>query len=113
MREYVAALNRFYLDNKELYELDFETKGFEWVLSDECDKNSVAFKRYSKNKEFLLIIINFSGSKQHINIDPSGLNEVFSTGKFATYNKDDLILEPFSGVVLKDAKIKISIKDIL
>ena len=66
MREYVAALNRFYLKNSELWDIDFDSDGFTWLLPSENDKNSVAYLRHSKKGDKLLILINFSGISQNI-----------------------------------------------
>jgi 1,4-alpha-glucan branching enzyme len=67
MREYVAALNRFYLEHRELWENDFSYLGFEWIFPDEAEKNLVAFKRKSQDSE-LVAIINFSGVSQSLEI---------------------------------------------
>ena len=69
MRSYVSALNAFYLSAKQLWELDFSTKGFEWIYADESDRNLVAFRRFSIDGKSLIIILNFSGSDQKIPID--------------------------------------------
>ena len=50
LRDYTAALNRFYLKTKELWELDFSEDGFSWISPDDADKNMVAYKRFSKSK---------------------------------------------------------------
>ncbi len=64
MSDYTMALNRFYLDQKELWELDFNRAGFEWIFADEADKNLVAYKRRTRSGKELIIIINFSGGEQ-------------------------------------------------
>lgn len=66
IREYVKALNNFYLENSQLWQLDFNPRGFEWVLADESDKNIVFYKRFSYDEEPLLVIVNFSGSDESI-----------------------------------------------
>jgi 1,4-alpha-glucan branching enzyme len=65
-REYVKALNNFYLENSQLWQLDFNPRGFEWVLADESDKNIVFYKRFSYDEEPLLVIVNFSGSDESV-----------------------------------------------
>lgn len=68
MREYVASLNRFYLERRELWELDFSSRGFQWVYADEAEKNTVVFKRLDAESNSILIAINFSGVTQRISI---------------------------------------------
>ena len=67
MRQYVASLNRYYLDTPELWTYDFDPKGFEWILADEAEKNVVAYRRLT-DKSQIIIAINFSGSDQEIMI---------------------------------------------
>ncbi|MCM3113400.1 1,4-alpha-glucan branching protein GlgB [Lederbergia lenta] len=57
MQEYVKTLNHFYLENPELYELDHETEGFEWIDPHNVDQSIIAFRRRSKNQEGELIIV--------------------------------------------------------
>ncbi|MBQ8321276.1 MAG: 1,4-alpha-glucan branching protein GlgB [Clostridia bacterium] len=82
-RDYVIALNAFYLRTKELWELDFSPEGFRWLLADEADKNLVAFRRYSKSGEYITVILNFSGAEQTVRIDTAPAKElsvIFDTG---------------------------------
>ena len=69
MRSYVASLNNFYLSSKQLWELDFSQKGFEWIYADESDRNLVAFRRYSFDNKSLIVLLNFSGDNQTIPLD--------------------------------------------
>jgi len=126
-RDFTASLNRFYLSRSELWEIDFSPSGFEWLLADECDKNTVAYKRKNIKGDELIIAINFSGVEQIIRIpvknksvrclfDTAGDVEmdknisVFPDGKryFA-----DIKIPGFSGVVLSDKKQikKITLKE--
>ena len=124
MREYVAALNRFYLENNELWTYDFTPDGFEWINADDADKNSVSFKRRSKNGE-LAVAINFSGSSQTVRIplsekgipkcvfatELSGMSDGFT--EYVTDNERyiEAVIPPFSGKIFKqiskNKKIKI------
>ena len=61
MRDYVRALNRFYLENPPLYEQDFVEDGFSWVYADESDRTLVVFRRHAINGRELLVAISFSG----------------------------------------------------
>ena len=64
-REYVAALNRFYLREEALWSYDFSYLGFEWIIVDEKEKNVIAFKRKGIKDE-LTVFLNFSGKEQEI-----------------------------------------------
>ncbi len=66
-REYVRALNEFYLSSPELWTYDFKEAGFEWIYPDEADKNIVAYKRKSKKSE-LSVLVSFSGAEQSVKI---------------------------------------------
>lgn len=122
MREYVASLNRFYLERKELWELDFDQKGFEWVLPDENEKNTVVFKRFDTKGNALIVAINFSGTAQKVsfNIKSTNLNCIFSSNgeNFSdavkinhTLSLADVELPRFCGAVFieEDNKVKIKV----
>jgi 1,4-alpha-glucan branching enzyme len=116
MREYVASLNRFYLERSELWELDFSPDGFEWILADESDKNLVAFRRKNIKGEAVIVILSFSGSDQHISIPVKRANieKLFDSGclgdtdSFVSVNKcgkqyfADITIPRFAGVILKE-----------
>ena len=74
-RDYVRALNTFYLSSPELWEFDFDERGFEWILPDECEKSTVAYKRKSKKGE-LIFAINFSGADQTVSLPIKSSEEV-------------------------------------
>ena len=56
-KEYVKSLNKLYLENKALYELDYEKEGFEWIDADNNEKSIFTFIRYGKRKEDTLVFI--------------------------------------------------------
>ena len=124
-REYVAALNSFYLDHKELWDIDFDEEGFRWLLADEADKNVVAYQRVDRNGKYLTILLNFSGCQQHVTIPTDKgvcLESVFDTGNLSDeqkradiYSRDgkhfaDVVLSPFSGVIYKRSAKNIKFK---
>ena len=121
MRDYVAALNFFYLSTKELYEIDFKEAGFKWILADEAERNLVAFRRRSISGREIIVVINFSGASQEIEIDVrrsyDKLSPVFTTDFFLenedipiikTKNtaKAKFILPKFSGAIFRETKQK-------
>lgn len=60
LSEYAAALNHFYLSRPELYELDCEMRGFEWIYPDMKDISVTAFRRRAKDGKELIVTLNFT-----------------------------------------------------
>ncbi len=60
LNNFVKDLNRFYLDNREMYELDQSPKGFEWICGDDNKNNVISFIRYAEDGRFLIAVSNFS-----------------------------------------------------
>ncbi len=123
MREYVRALNLFYLAHNELWECDFVKEGFSWILADECDKNTVVYRRHNLDGDALIVAINFSGVVQEIKIPEINgkfLEQLFATESMydsgITVNEEKgkysatLRLAKFSGVILKEKKKRNTIK---
>ncbi len=64
MSVFVKELNKFYLANRPLYEIETDWKGFEWLVVDDVINNVLAFNRFDKDGNCLLAVINFSGIDQ-------------------------------------------------
>ena len=60
MREYVRALNLFYLEHPALWENDSDWKGFDWISHDDYQNNIVIFRRISLGGEEIIAIANFA-----------------------------------------------------
>ena len=58
----VRDLNRLYKDNRELWDLDFEQQGFQWLTSDDGDHNTLSYMRLDKDGNPLVVVVNFSGT---------------------------------------------------
>lgn len=126
-RDFTASLNRFYLSRSELWEVDFSPNGFEWLLADECDKNTVAYKRKNIKGDELIIAINFSGVEQSVRfpVKHKSVRCLFETSGEVEMDKNisvstdgkmyfaDIKIPGFSGVVLSDKKQikKITLKE--
>ncbi len=124
MREYVAALNRFYLLNKALYEIDFRDSGFKWIFADENERNLVAYRRRSISGRELIVVINFSGETQTIDLPTRRYDKlslefatdfVFENSEFPIKRKAksytaEISIPPYSGAVFKEVNNKINIK---
>ncbi len=60
LRAFVQAANELYLAHPELWEQDFDWKGFQWLEADDAQANTAAFLRWSTKGEFLVVACNFS-----------------------------------------------------
>ncbi len=115
LREYTASLNRFYLEHKELWDLDFDPSGFMWFLADEADKNSIVYSRLDSEGSELTVAVNFSGVSQRLAIKSEMLVPIFDTGIAPNITRCDLEgiveieLPAFSGAIFKRDEIKIKI----
>ncbi|MBO4284336.1 MAG: 1,4-alpha-glucan branching protein GlgB [Clostridia bacterium] len=118
-REYTASLNRFYLSRPELWEIDFEPKGFSWIDADNAAGNLVSFLRRDAKGEEIEVVISFSGSENRVFLPAKRgenyeiLFEACGTGEsrppLKAKKQGDryvvpLVLPPFSGYVLQKIK---------
>ena len=60
MLEYSRALNKFYVDHKALWEVDFDWSGFEWIDCDNADDSLVSFIRKAEDGSYIIAITNFT-----------------------------------------------------
>ncbi len=92
-REYVQALNHFYLNSPELYELDFSEKGFETI--DFIDQSLIiAFKRYALGGEYSVVLLNFSSEAEKIILPMEKGRELSSV--FNTIPSEDINIKYMS-----------------
>ena len=118
MREYVTALNNFYLSSSMLWDLDFSDMGFEWIFADDAERNLVAYRRFDSSGESLVIVLNFSGADQTVSLKPRAgrkLEVVFETmqgvarltkPRDATEHQYSITLSGFSGAILSEKTLK-------
>ncbi len=57
--EYEQALNKFYLENNELWEVDNDWTGFKWIVSDDNENSVIVFRRFNKAGDELICVFNF------------------------------------------------------
>ncbi len=79
LNAFVKDLNNFYLNNKPLYELDSTYDGFKWIVVDDNLQNVVAFARYDKEGNSIIVVLNFSRIKREnyeIGTEHAGTYEV-------------------------------------
>ncbi|MHB8188884.1 MAG: 1,4-alpha-glucan branching protein GlgB [Ferrimicrobium sp.] len=61
----VSELNRVYRAEPALYELDCDPAGFEWVPVEDEGASIVSFLRYSRARECVLVVCNFTPVPRH------------------------------------------------
>jgi 1,4-alpha-glucan branching enzyme len=59
-QDFFRAINKFYLESPELWEIDFSWEGFEWLVPDDNENNVVVFLRRDKKGGELVCVVNFS-----------------------------------------------------
>ncbi len=86
LQTFFKDINKFYLENKPLYELDTSWKGFDWIHHDDYINSVIAFKRTDKDGNDIIAVCNFCTSKledYNIGVPKYGLyDEIFSSDKF-------------------------------
>jgi 1,4-alpha-glucan branching enzyme len=81
---YIKVLNEFYLNNSELWEIDYSWSGFKWISNDDFEQNIIAFKRINKSGDELIVVINFSPVERKsysIGTSEGSYTEVFNSDK--------------------------------
>ena len=94
---YFKTLNKFYINNKALWECDYDTNGFEWIDANNAEKSILTFIRRGKSKEDTLVFIcNFTPVVYYdfaVGINEKGIyKEVFNTDS-ANYGGSNQIIE--------------------
>lgn len=61
--QYVKELNRFYLEEKALWELDCSWSGFKWIDADNYAQSVIVLQRLAKaDADFLVVVCNFTAA---------------------------------------------------
>ncbi len=84
-RDYVKALNHFYLDNATLWQNDFSWDGFSWIAHDDYSQSIIVFRRSDRDGNDMIVLCNFHSSKREryrIGVPSSGSYRV-------VFNTDD------------------------
>ena len=59
LHRFMRELNKFYLENNELWENDSDWQGFKWIISDDKDNSIVAFRRIGGAEKEIICVCNF------------------------------------------------------
>lgn len=83
LQSFFRAINKFYLENTPLYELDSSWKGFDWIHHDDFTNSVIAFKRTDTEGNEIIAVCNFQPVKHDsyfIGVPEYGLyDEVFTS----------------------------------
>ena len=103
LHRFFGDINRFYLAQSPLWEVDFDWSGFEWLVADDKSNNVVVFLRRNKTGGELIAAVNFSPNgfaEYRFGVPPKKeYREVFSTdaceygGSGAYRNEGPLLTE--------------------
>ena len=99
LREFVASLNRFYLEHPALWERDFIPGGFSWIYPDDSDHNAVAYRRLADEEE-LIVLVSFAGAPAkdyHLDVPEAGGYTVLFSSAFEFMDKGELLSETKNG----------------
>jgi 1,4-alpha-glucan branching enzyme len=53
-------LNRLYRGTPALHELDFESRGFDWIDCHDADQSTLSFLRLARDGSFVVVVLNFT-----------------------------------------------------
>ena len=84
LQNYSRALNKFYLENKSLWQVDFDWNGFQWIDCNDNENSIVSFiRKAEESDDYLIVLSNFSVNKREgyrLGVPESGAyEEVFNT----------------------------------
>lgn len=88
---FMRALNWFYRDNSELWQLDCSPNGFEWLDCHDSEHSIVAFQRKNMSGEFIITICNFTPVERKaygIGVPTEGMYEEIFNSSSNFYNPE-------------------------
>ncbi len=65
LKSLVATLNRLYVENPPMWQLDHFHEGFTWIDGGHADANVLSFLRYDETGSPIACVINFAGNPHH------------------------------------------------
>ena len=106
MLAYSKALNKFYVDNKALWQVDFDWSGFQWIDCNDSENSIIALiRRADDHNDFIVCVHNFTPEVRHgyrIGVPTKGSYvEVFNSdeeayGGSGVLNTGDIISEDYA-----------------
>ena len=84
-QRFFKDINHFYLENRELWEVDFSWEGFQWIANDDYKQSVISFMRKNKEGDAVIAVCNFVPVKRNdykIGVPHYGkYAEIFTTDK--------------------------------
>ena len=65
MQQLVSDMNKLYLANPSLWELDHDPDGFQWIDGGNADQNILSFLRFDAAGNPIAVVVNFAGHPYH------------------------------------------------
>jgi 1,4-alpha-glucan branching enzyme len=65
MQQLVSDMNKLYVENPSLWELDHDHAGFQWIDGGNADQNILSFLRFDASGNPIAVIVNFAGHPYH------------------------------------------------
>ena len=96
MQNFVKDLNKFYLKNSPLWEIDCSWEGFRWISSDDNLQSIISFIRTDKSGKQLLCVCNFvpvSRENYRIGVPKAGVYKPMFSSDYAKYGGNTEALE--------------------
>ncbi|MFK8015094.1 MAG: alpha amylase C-terminal domain-containing protein, partial [Gammaproteobacteria bacterium] len=88
----VRELNALYRREKALHSVDFDARGFEWLIAEDRDNSVFAFQRSANDREHVVCISNFTPvarSDYRLGVPFSGAYEVLFNSAITEYSGGD------------------------
>jgi len=105
MLAYTKALNRFYVENKPFWQVDFDWSGFQWIDCNDNENSIIALiRRAEDHSDFIICVHNFTPEVHHgyrIGVPTKGTYvEVFNSdeemyGGSGVCNTGDIVSEDY------------------
>ena len=65
MQQLVSDMNKLYVENPSLWELDHDHAGFQWIDGGNADQNILSFLRFDAAGNPIAVVVNFAGHPYH------------------------------------------------
>ena len=65
MQQLVSDMNKLYVENPSLWELDHDHAGFQWIDGGNADQNILSFLRFDATGNPIAVVVNFAGHPYH------------------------------------------------
>lgn len=91
LQNFTRELNRFYKKHSELWEIDYNWEGFQWISNEDNCNSVIAFRRINKNGDEIIAVFNWtpnSFSSYKIGVPEAGTYSVIFDTALSKYGGD-------------------------